>query len=189
VRRPSILLLDEPTSALDPRHQIDVMQAVRESADSERMIVLAVLHDLNLALRWADMVLLLANGTLAAAGPPETAVTADTVAETYHVVARIERCSQGRLHVLLRRRLTIGSPRCLSITSDERQVSTLLAAAQAGAQAQLEANLRWLARPDQRHVLQIATGTLATALNATDLRLALPAAHVPTACDRKFAVA
>ena len=56
------LLLDEPTSALDPRHQIDVMEAVREIAQAEKIVVLAVLHDLNLALRWADLVVLLSDG-------------------------------------------------------------------------------------------------------------------------------
>jgi iron complex transport system ATP-binding protein len=100
VRRPKILLLDEPTSALDPRHQMDVMEAVRERTEAEGMIVLAVLHDLNLALRWADFVVLLADGALAAAGPPEQAVTAETLAACYHISARVERCSHGRLHVL-----------------------------------------------------------------------------------------
>ncbi|MDE1145053.1 MAG: ABC transporter ATP-binding protein [Azospirillaceae bacterium] len=100
VRRPRILLLDEPTSALDPRHQIDVMAAVQETARAEGMIVLVVLHDLNLALRWADLVVLLADGALVSTGPPEAAVTAETLAACYHVAARIERCSQGRPHVL-----------------------------------------------------------------------------------------
>ena len=100
VRRPRILLLDEPTSALDPRHQIDVMEAVREIAQAEEIVVLAVLHDLNLALRWADLVVLLSDGALASAGPPEEAVTTETLAASYHVAARIERCSQGRPYVL-----------------------------------------------------------------------------------------
>ncbi len=100
VRRPRILLLDEPTSALDPRHQIDVMAAVRETAAGEGVVVLAVLHDLNLALRWADQVVLLADGALAAAGPPEEALTAEALAAAYHVAARLEYCSRGRPHVL-----------------------------------------------------------------------------------------
>lgn len=100
VRRPRILLLDEPTSALDPRHQIDVMEAIRESGAVDQVIVLVVLHDLNLALRWADGVVLLAEGTVMAAGAPEEAVTAETLAAAYHVAARIERYSRGQLHVL-----------------------------------------------------------------------------------------
>jgi iron complex transport system ATP-binding protein len=105
VRRPSILLLDEPTSALDPRHQLDVMEAIREAAEGDGMIVLAVLHDLNLALRWADTVVLLADGGLVAAGAPETALTPQALAEAYQMAARIERCSRGRLHVLFDERI------------------------------------------------------------------------------------
>lgn len=100
VRRPRILLLDEPTSALDPRHQIDVMEAVKATAQAESMIVVTVLHDFNLALRWADMVALIANGSLAAAGAPEDAVTAQSLASCFHIAARVERCSQGHPHVL-----------------------------------------------------------------------------------------
>jgi iron complex transport system ATP-binding protein len=100
VRKPRILLLDEPTSALDPRHQIDVMQAVRETTQAEGMIVLAVLHDLNLALRWCDQVVLLEQGCLTAAGAPEQALTAETLAEAYQVSARLERCSRGQLQVI-----------------------------------------------------------------------------------------
>lgn len=101
VRRPRLLLLDEPTSALDPRHQMDVMEAVREVAIAEDVIVLAVLHDLNLALRWADSVVLLADGVLEAAGSPMEALTPESLAACYGVTARVESCSLGRPHVLL----------------------------------------------------------------------------------------
>jgi len=100
VRRPAILLLDEPTSALDPRHQIDVMSAVREIAVQDGMIVIVVLHDLNLALAWADTVVLLVDGGITAAGPPEEAITSATLEKAYRVRARVERCSQGRLQVI-----------------------------------------------------------------------------------------
>ncbi len=105
VRRPHILLLDEPTSALDPRHQIDVMETVKEIAAAENMIVLAVLHDLNLALRWADLVVLLKDGAMVSAGPPEEAVTPEILAATYHIAARIEHCSRGLPHVVFDGRL------------------------------------------------------------------------------------
>ena len=105
VRRPAILLLDEPTSALDASHQIDVMEAVGEASANDGMIVLAVMHDLNLALRWADSIVLLAEGALITAGPPAVAMTAENLAAAYHVAARIERCSRGRLHVLFDERV------------------------------------------------------------------------------------
>ena len=55
VREPQLLLLDEPTSALDLRHQVGVMTLVRALA-SEGRTVMVVLHDLNLAMRWADRI-------------------------------------------------------------------------------------------------------------------------------------
>lgn len=100
VRRPSILLLDEPTSALDPRHQLSVMQAVRNHVTTHEAIAIIVLHDLNLALQWADSAVLLKDGTLMAAGRLHEAVTPDNIADAYGVAARVEHCSQGRPHIL-----------------------------------------------------------------------------------------
>lgn len=100
VRLPKVLLLDEPTSALDPRHQIDVMEAVEETARNQGTIVLIALHDLNLALRWADLVVMLLDGALQSAGPPTKAITTERLATSYQIAARIERCSQGHPHVL-----------------------------------------------------------------------------------------
>ncbi|MCF3639300.1 ABC transporter ATP-binding protein [Rhizobium sp. TRM95111] len=100
VRRPAILLLDEPTSALDPRHQIDVMSAVHEITRQDGMIVMVVLHDLNLTLTWADAAVLLSDGELAAAGTPYQAITPETLERVYRVRARIETCSEGRMHLI-----------------------------------------------------------------------------------------
>ena len=58
VREPQLLLLDEPTSALDLRHQVGVMTLVRALA-SEGRTVMVVLHDLNLAMRWADRIVVI----------------------------------------------------------------------------------------------------------------------------------
>jgi len=98
VRQPRVLLLDEPTSALDMRHQTAVMKLVREVAREGRVVVI-VLHDLNLAARWADHVVVLANGAVAAQGRPETAITRDILAEVYGVEAVVERSSRGHLQI------------------------------------------------------------------------------------------
>lgn len=102
VRDPRVLLLDEPTSALDLRHQTQVMGLVRELAREGRVVVI-VLHDLNLAARWADHVVVLCNGAAASQGEPETAVTSDMLARVYGVDARIERSSRGHLQVSVER--------------------------------------------------------------------------------------
>lgn len=65
-----LLLADEPTAALDPAHQLAVLGLLREIA-AEGRTVLAVLHDLTLAARFADQVAVLDHGRLVAAGPPE----------------------------------------------------------------------------------------------------------------------
>ena len=78
--------------------------------------------------------------------------------------------------------------RPISRVLDERQVLTLIAAAQAAAPELLEAHLRWLTQPDRRHVLQIAVGALATALMANGVCLALPEQDSPDVCDRLPAI-
>jgi len=83
-----------------------------------------------------------------------------------------------------RRPLTIGAPGCPEITADERQALTLLAAAQSDASAMLEAHLRWIALPEKRTVLEIATHALARALLVNDMHLDLPEHIQPTACER-----
>ncbi|MFJ3462771.1 ABC transporter ATP-binding protein [Achromobacter spanius] len=95
---PQVLLLDEPTSALDLRHQVAVMRTVRALAQAQ-CIVVAVLHDLNLAARWADRVVVLKAGALCASGTPREALTPAVLADTYGVRARVEACSQGYLTV------------------------------------------------------------------------------------------
>lgn len=87
-RDPSLLLLDEPTSALDLRHQTEVMKVVRTHAEAG-VIVIAVLHDLALAARWADNIFVFSRGILHSAGPPRDVITPDMLASVYGVRARV----------------------------------------------------------------------------------------------------
>ncbi|MHA7602342.1 ABC transporter ATP-binding protein [Alicycliphilus sp. T452] len=89
VRRPRALLLDEPTSALDLYHQHLVLDRVRHEARAQDLVVLAVLHDLHLALACADQVLVLDGGTLITAGPPGQVIDAALLARVYRVDAAI----------------------------------------------------------------------------------------------------
>lgn len=101
VREPRVLLLDEPISALDLQHQLRVMRLVHELARERRMIVLVVLHDLQVAARWSDSIVMLADGEVAAAGTPAEAITPDTLARVYGVSARVERCSRSGLQIMV----------------------------------------------------------------------------------------
>ncbi len=77
-----LILADEPTAALDPAHQLAVLGLLRDEAAAGR-IVLAVLHDLALAARFADAVAVLHDGGLAAFGPPGEALSDDVLGEVF----------------------------------------------------------------------------------------------------------
>ena len=81
-----IILADEPTASLDPRHQIDVMKRLRAAADRS-VLVIVVTHDLGLAARFADHVLVLADGRLAAQGAPEQALSEQVLANVFRISA------------------------------------------------------------------------------------------------------
>lgn len=98
VREPAVLLLDEPTSALDLKHQVLVMSTVRRVAASGRIII-TVVHDLNLAARWADTVAVIAGGRLHSLGTPGETITPEMLSSVYGVAARVEPCSRGLLQV------------------------------------------------------------------------------------------
>ena len=79
-----ILLADEPTAALDPRHQLVVMQLLRDAAGSGKAI-LAIMHDLTLAARFADRVLVMHVGKIVAQGTPADALAAERLASVFGV--------------------------------------------------------------------------------------------------------
>ena len=81
-----LMLVDEPVSALDPYHQIRIMEVLRAYANDGRMIV-AVLHDLSLAARYCDRLVLLDNGKVKADGAPAEVLTPQNLRETYRVEA------------------------------------------------------------------------------------------------------
>ena len=99
-REPRLILLDEPTSALDLRYQVIVMRLLRALA-AEGRIVVGVLHDLTLAARWSDRIVLLDDGAIVASGPPDQTFTVERLRAVYGVESRVERCSEGTLQVLV----------------------------------------------------------------------------------------
>ncbi len=101
IRRPELLLLDEPLSALDLNYQFHVMDLVRRETSKRNIVTVVVVHDINIALRHGQHVLMLQNGGLIADGPPEEVITPESLAKVYGVRGRIERCSQGTPQVLI----------------------------------------------------------------------------------------
>lgn len=81
---PRLLLADEPVAGLDPRHQLEVMGLLRRQAGEGRGVVLVV-HDLALAARFCDRLVLLSGGRVAAEGRPGDVLTSERVAAVYGV--------------------------------------------------------------------------------------------------------
>ncbi|NBE56778.1 ABC transporter ATP-binding protein [Streptomyces boluensis] len=84
-----LLLLDEPTTFLDLRHQLDVLDLVAELHSEAGRTVVMVLHDLGQAARYADHLVVLKDGRLAAAGPPAEVLDAELVKTVFDVDCRV----------------------------------------------------------------------------------------------------
>ena len=82
--QPRVLLADEPVADLDPSHQIGVMEMLRRRAGTGTLVV-AVLHDLGLAARFCDRIVLLQGGRVVADAPPTAALTPEALATVYGV--------------------------------------------------------------------------------------------------------
>jgi iron complex transport system ATP-binding protein len=91
---PGLLLLDEPTSSLDLRHQIDLVETARQRARNGTAVI-AILHDLNLAMRFADRIILLHRGSLAIDGGPRDTMTAELIRRIFEVDATIQYTDDG----------------------------------------------------------------------------------------------
>jgi iron complex transport system ATP-binding protein len=81
-----VILADEPTASLDPRHQFDVMKSLRASAD-KGVLVIVVTHDLGLAARFADTVLVLSEGRLVSQGTPAEALSEKIMGDVFRISA------------------------------------------------------------------------------------------------------
>jgi iron complex transport system ATP-binding protein len=81
-----VILADEPTSSLDPRHQIDVMKTLR-LATGKGALVIVVTHDLGLAARFADTILVLSDGRLVSQGAPMEALSEQIMADVFRISA------------------------------------------------------------------------------------------------------
>ncbi|RNM09116.1 ABC transporter ATP-binding protein [Dickeya undicola] len=101
IRQPSLLLLDEPLSALDLNYQFHVMDLVRQETRKRNIVTVVVVHDINIALRHGDHVLMLKDGKLIADGEPAEVISEESLAQVYGVRGRIERCSRGIPQVMI----------------------------------------------------------------------------------------
>jgi len=100
-QEPDTLLLDEPTLHLDLNHQLEVLGLVRRLTRERGLVTVMTSHDLNLAARYCDRLLMLEQGRVYAVGAPEEVLTPANIRRVYQVEAEITRHpATGMLHIL-----------------------------------------------------------------------------------------
>ena len=98
-----LLLLDEPTTSLDIGRQQQALELVAELREQRPLTVVSAMHELTLALQYADRVVLLAEGHVVAAGPPAEIVTEELIGVHYHADVRVIANGDGPVAVVPRR--------------------------------------------------------------------------------------
>ena len=86
---PRLYLFDEPVSFLDVRNQLEIMTAARELVNRDGKTVIMVLHDLNMALRFADHIVIMKEGIVFAQGAPQEVITEENILAVYGTHAQI----------------------------------------------------------------------------------------------------
>jgi iron complex transport system ATP-binding protein len=98
-QEPELLMLDEPTSNLDIYHQIRTMRLLRDIAHQKGIMVLVICHDLNIAAKFSDRVIMFQKGSIYADGTAAEVLTAETIKDVYNVDAEVIEV-KGRPYVI-----------------------------------------------------------------------------------------
>ncbi|MCQ1539072.1 ABC transporter ATP-binding protein [Methanocalculus taiwanensis] len=96
---PRILLLDEPTNSLDIHHQLEALAMIHRLSRKTGITVIMAVHDLTIAARYADQLMMLHNGLIVGYGSPEELITQERIREVYRVDAKIFRDPEAGLIV------------------------------------------------------------------------------------------
>jgi iron complex transport system ATP-binding protein len=90
-QKPSIILLDEPTSHLDINHQMDILNLLKRLNKEHGTTIILVIHDINLAARYSDEIILIDKGKISDMGKPEDIITSDNIENIYNLKVAIEK--------------------------------------------------------------------------------------------------
>jgi iron complex transport system ATP-binding protein len=100
-QEPKILLLDEPTSNLDIKHQLEVTRILRELSRKNNILVIMISHDINIASKYSDLMILMHEGKIFSVGRPQEVITENNLLTVYGVNAKVI-IDEGRPHAILR---------------------------------------------------------------------------------------
>jgi iron complex transport system ATP-binding protein len=100
VQEPRILLLDEPTANLDIRHQMEVTKILKALSVERNMLVIFISHDINIAAKYSDQIILMHEGTIFSVGTPHEVITEENLKKVYEVDSKIIEDGE-RPHVIL----------------------------------------------------------------------------------------
>ncbi|NMB86459.1 MAG: Cobalamin import ATP-binding protein BtuD [Methanosaeta sp. PtaB.Bin018] len=104
-QEPAVLLLDEPTSNLDMKHQLEVMETVSSLVKEKNISAVMAIHDLNLAARFSDRLVMLKDGQVYAAGEPKVLLNEANICKVYGIEAMVIN-ALGRPYIVPVRSLT-----------------------------------------------------------------------------------
>lgn len=97
VQQTNIILLDEPTTYLDLSYQLEILELLYQLNREQKCTIVMVLHDLNLAARFADYMIAICDGKIIRHGTPEKVMTAAVLRETFYIDAKVAAdCRTGR---------------------------------------------------------------------------------------------
>lgn len=104
VQRADVLLLDEPTTFLDVHHQFEFMHHVRTMVENGKTVI-GAFHDLEMAARYSDQLVILADGRVAAHGPPHKVLTSKLLADVFRMEAVVDCDPDGSIRIFYARPL------------------------------------------------------------------------------------
>jgi len=99
-QKTEILFLDEPTTYLDIYHQLELLSLIRELNQVHGITIVMVLHDMNQALRYSDMVIVMKSGAIKAYGPPKQVITQEKIKEIYDVHIAVNEDDKTGLYIV-----------------------------------------------------------------------------------------
>ena len=99
-QEPRILFLDEPTSNLDIKYQLEITRILRRMSREKNVLVIMISHDINIAAKYSDNIIVLHNHGIFSVGKPEDVITKEMLKEVYDVEADII-MDNGKPHLIL----------------------------------------------------------------------------------------